>query len=97
MTLIMVLGPDIIKVHPHTKFRLRMSNGSALRALTDAQTDRQTDGTNSIMSTDDAGGNENTWALAFPISKCTIRLRLHVGQYLLHQELVGGVGAAEAM
>ncbi len=48
---------DIIKVNASTKFRVCMSNGSAVRALTDTLT--HTDGTDFIPSTADAGGNNN--------------------------------------
>ncbi len=39
MTLTFELIRDIVTVNPSTKFRVRMSNGSAVRALTDGQTD----------------------------------------------------------
>ncbi len=42
MTLTLELIRDIIKVHPSTKFKVCMSNGSAGRALTDRHTDAQT-------------------------------------------------------
>ncbi len=41
---------DIIRVNPHIKFYISMSNGSATRELTD--------GTDFIPSTVDAGGNQ---------------------------------------
>ncbi len=60
MTLTFELIQDIIKVNACTKFWVCMSNGSAVRELTDAHThthtDRQTDGTDFIPSTADAGG-----------------------------------------
>ena len=45
---------DITTVH--LKFLVRMSNGSVVRVLTDTNTDTQTDGTDFITSTADAGG-----------------------------------------
>ncbi len=39
-----------IKVNLHTKYQDRRSNGSDVRVLTDDQTDRRTDTTNSIIS-----------------------------------------------
>ena len=42
MTLTFELIRDIIKVNIPTKFRIRMSNCSAVRVLTDRRTDRQT-------------------------------------------------------
>ena len=56
MTLIFELDLDIVKVHPYTEIWVHRSNGSAVRVLTDGQTDRQTDGTDSITSTADTGG-----------------------------------------
>ncbi len=62
MTLTFELVQDIIKVNPCTKFHDGTSNGSAVRALTDRQTDththRHTDGSVFITSTADAGGNK---------------------------------------
>ncbi len=43
MTLNIKLVRDIVEIHPSTNFRVRMSNGSAVRVLTDRRTDRQTD------------------------------------------------------
>ncbi len=43
MTLTLKLVQDIVKIHPHTNFHIRMSNCSAVRALTDGQTHRWTD------------------------------------------------------
>ena len=40
-----------------TNIWIHRSNGSAVRVLTDGHTDTQTDGTDSITSTADAGGN----------------------------------------
>ncbi len=65
MTLTFELIRDIVKVNTSTKFRVCMSNGSAVRALTnrhthtrtDGRTDTQTDGTDFIPSTAYAGGN----------------------------------------
>ncbi len=53
MTLTIELIQDIVKVHPCTKYLVRRSNGSVVRALTDTHTHRegQTDGTDSITST----------------------------------------------
>ena len=48
-----------MKVILHTKFRGPRSNGSARRALTNRHTDGQTDGTDFIPSTADAGGKNN--------------------------------------
>ena len=56
MTLTIELGQDIVGTHPHTKNRVHTSNGSVMRVLKDRQTDRHTDGTDSITSTADAGG-----------------------------------------
>ena len=58
MTLTFKLIQDITKVNNDTKFWDRMSNGSAVRI-----TDTQTDGTDSITSTADAGGNNQTLRL----------------------------------
>ena len=62
MTLIIKLILDIDQLDAHTTFRVGNSNGSAVRAQTnrrtDGQTDRQKDGTDSITSTADAGGND---------------------------------------
>ncbi len=60
MTLTIELGLDFIKVNPCTKFRDRTSNGLALRALTNWQTETRKDGIDSIASTADAGG-KNTF------------------------------------
>ncbi len=54
MTLAFELIRDIVKVNACPKFWVRMSNSSAARQLTDAHT--QTDGTDFIPSTTDAGG-----------------------------------------
>ncbi len=43
LTLTFELVQDIIKVHTSTKFWVRTSNRSAVRALTDGQTNKQTD------------------------------------------------------
>ncbi len=51
MTLTIKLIQDIVKVHPCTKYWVRRSNGSVVRALTDTHTEGQTDGTDSITST----------------------------------------------
>ena len=47
---------DIVNLNPYTKFWVNTSHGSVGRALTDTQTDTQTDGTDFIPSTADAGG-----------------------------------------
>ncbi len=54
MILTFELTRDIIRVNPHIKFYISMSNGSATIELTDAQTD----GTDFIPSTIDAAGNQ---------------------------------------
>ncbi len=67
LTLTIKLGQDIIKVHPHTKIRVRMSNGSARRVLNYRQTHTrththihtQTHGTDSFTSDRCAGGNKH--------------------------------------
>ena len=61
MTLTFELIQDAVMVHCHTKYYFHSSNGSAGRVLTDTQTDTQTDGTNSITSTADAGGKNLIW------------------------------------
>ena len=53
----------MLKVHVCTKFWVRTSNGSAVRALTEGETHIQTDGTDFKPSTADAGGNEYLIAL----------------------------------
>ena len=58
MALTFELVQDIIKVNPCTKFNDCTPNGSAMRALTDRQTDRHTDGSVFITSTADAGDNK---------------------------------------
>ena len=72
MTLAIELDLDMVQVdlHVHVKFLVHTSNGSVVRVLTDGhthththtrtdrQTDRQTDGTDSIISTTDAGGKK---------------------------------------
>ena len=67
---------DIVRVNPHTKFWVHTSNGSAARELTDAHTHRQTDGTDFIPSTADAGGNKTCSAL-------TLRLLYHISTYVV--------------
>ncbi len=64
MTLTIELIQDIVKVNACPKFWVRTSNGSAVSQLTDAHTHTQTDGTDFIPSTADAGGNK--------IDSCTI-------------------------
>ena len=71
MTLTIKLGQDIVEAHSHTKISVHMSSSSAVRVLKDRQTDRQThtqtDPTDSITSTADAGGKNATeawWKLA---------------------------------
>ena len=59
MTLTIDLDLDIVQVDLHVKFCVRTSNGSIVRVLTDRQTDRQKDGSDSMTSTADARGNEN--------------------------------------
>ena len=56
MTFIIELIQDMIKVNPCTKFCDHTTHGSAVRALTDRQTDTHTDGTVFITSTADAEG-----------------------------------------
>ncbi len=46
-----------VKVNSYTKNQGRRSNGSAVRVLTDRQTDTQKHGSDSMTSTADAGGN----------------------------------------
>ena len=58
MTLTIELGPDIVRTHPNTKNCVNTSNGSVMRVLKDRQTHRHTDGTDSITSTADAGGDK---------------------------------------
>ena len=62
LTLTIKVMQDIIKVNPCTKFGDHTSNGSAVRALTDRQTDTHThshtDGSVFITSTANAGGND---------------------------------------
>ncbi len=64
-TLSIELVRDIVQIHPSTNFRVRMSNGSAMRVLTDRRTDgqkdRRTDRTENITSTANAGGKNATW------------------------------------
>ncbi len=57
MTLNFELIQDIVNVDPCTKSWVFASNGSTVRALTDAHTQRHTGGTDFIPSTADAGGN----------------------------------------
>ncbi len=57
MTLTFKLIRDIIKANASNKFWVPTSNGSVVRALTDRHTHR--DGTNSIPTTADTGGNES--------------------------------------
>ncbi len=54
----MTIEPDLdmVQVDMHVKFLVRVSNGSAVRVLTDGHTD----GTDSITSTADAGGNNSS-------------------------------------
>ena len=59
MTLTFELIQGIVKVNACTKFHDHTSNGSAVRALTDTHTDTHTDGSVSITSTADAGGNKH--------------------------------------
>ncbi len=56
MTLTFELIQDIIMVNTCTKYWVRRSNGLDVRELTDAHTHTQTDGTDFIPSTADAGG-----------------------------------------
>ncbi len=58
MTLTIELDLDMVQVDLHVKFLVRTSNGSVVRVLTDGHThtDRQSDGTDSITATTDAGG-----------------------------------------
>ena len=62
MTLTFKLIRDMVKVHVCTKFWVRTSIGSVVRALTDGQTDKLTDGIDFIPSTADAGGNDLFYA-----------------------------------
>ncbi len=57
MTLIIELILDIDQLDAHTKFRVGISNGSAVRVQTNRWTDGQKDGTDSITSNADGGGN----------------------------------------
>ncbi len=70
MTLTIKVIRDIIKVNPCAKFRDPRSNGSAVRELTNWQThrhtDTQTDGTDFIPSTANAGGKNEKYHLEFP-------------------------------
>ncbi len=56
MTLTFELIREMVEIHLSTKFWVRISNGSDVRVLTDTQTHTQTDGTDFIPSTADAGG-----------------------------------------
>ncbi len=47
-----------MKVNVYATFQDHRSNGSAGRVHTDRRTDRQTDGTQNITSSANAGGNE---------------------------------------
>ncbi len=67
MTLTFKLIRDIVNGNVHAEFQVRISNGSAVRVLTDGQTNKQTDGTDFIPSTADAGGNNIK--LKFSITK----------------------------
>ena len=58
MTLTIELDLDIVQVDLHVKFRVRTSNVSVVRVLTDRQKDRQKDGSDSMTLTADAGGNK---------------------------------------
>ncbi len=60
MTLTIKLVQGNIKINPCIKYRDHMSNGSAVRVLTDRQTHRHTDRSVSITSTADAGGKDMT-------------------------------------
>ncbi len=57
-TLTIEIVQAIIKVNHCTKFRDPMSNGSAMRGLTEGQTHLQTRGTVFITSTTYTGGNK---------------------------------------
>ena len=57
VTLTFLLG-DIVEIHISTKFGVHMSNGSAMRTLTDRQTERRSDGAENVTSTADPGGND---------------------------------------
>ncbi len=56
LTLAIKLIQGIDQLHPDTKFCVRTSSRSAVRALTDGHTHTQTDLTDSITLTSDAGG-----------------------------------------
>ena len=56
MTLTIKRGRDFIKVNPHTNFWVCTPNSSAMKVLTNWQTERRKHGTYSITSTTDAGG-----------------------------------------
>ncbi len=63
MTLAIKLVREVNNANPCTNFQIRMSIRLAVRALTNWQTQRHTDtqtnGTDSITSTADAGGKNN--------------------------------------
>ena len=62
LTLAIKLVREVINANPCTpactNFQICMSIRLAVRVLTDRHTDRHTNGTDSITSTADAGGNE---------------------------------------
>ncbi len=62
MTLTIELDLDIVQVDLHVKFLVRTSNCSVVRVLTD----RQTDGSNSMTSTADAGGKNKYYKVQPP-------------------------------
>ncbi len=71
---------DIVKVNACTKFWVPTSNGSAMRELTDTHT--QTDGTDFIPSTADAGGKNTSCDLLYvtvlgTVIDCSLILLLH--------------------
>ncbi len=72
MTLTFELIRDIIKVNASTKFRVCMSNGSAVRAFTDTHT--HTDGTDFIPSTATQEGKMLICLCTFPQNQLDIRL-----------------------
>ncbi len=58
MTLNIELDLDMVQVDLHVKLPVCTSNGSVARVLTVGQTGTQTEGTDSITSNADAGGNK---------------------------------------
>ena len=68
MTLTFELVRAIVTEVPHTKFQVPMLNGSDFRAFTNRHTHTHTptDGTDSITSTADAGGNKDLGLATVP-------------------------------